>query len=161
MIMSRSYVVHAWLIQNFGCSTGYKPIDQNQEHNIRDEKARFNARSSGNSWEYIGRTSPAIPTLRAVVDYVQFHVNPFARYKKHQSPDAEDDIQLLVQYYQTHRMHVRRHRKMSKKEKSVDYLRQGAEHTRLTNVITRWLERRKGDISTEQVWDGVLDVPQS
>lgn len=114
-------------------------------------QSRFAAIGPGNSWEYIGRISPAIPTLRDVQDHVQYTINPYPRYKKHTSPDAEKDIKTLCVYYTTHRVHrAGQVRKASVADTPRDLVRRGAEESLLTKAIKRWVDKRSGERCTEQ-----------
>lgn len=121
-------------------------------------KARFDAAPANNSWDYIGRMSPAIPTLRDVQDHVEYNINPFARYKKHSSPDANKDIETLSTYYTINRVHVAQpNRCPSANNKAHDVLRCGSEKLLLRSFIGRWYTRRTRERSSQEDWDALLN----
>jgi hypothetical protein len=120
-------------------------------------QARF-ASSGKSDWDYIGRTSPAIPALRAVQDYVQFYVNPYPRYKKHTSPSAEKDIKSLQHYYEVNKIHKSQKRAHETDGGSPDFLREGAEPEALSATIQRWVENRRGSCSMKEDWSKYREV---
>jgi hypothetical protein len=95
------------------------------------------------TWEYVGKISPAIPTLRKLVDYMEDTVNSYRRYKKHTVANAEDDIAKLMTMFQELNFH--RHidgRNVEVKEKFADIWLKGFDIVSKGESLTRWFKNR-------------------
>lgn len=95
------------------------------------------------TWEYVGKISPAIPTLRKLVDHMEGTVNSYRRYKKHTVTSTEDDIAKLMVMFQESILH--RHvdgRKVEAKEKFTDIWTKGFNIVSKGESLTRWFENR-------------------
>ena len=95
------------------------------------------------TWEYIGKISPAIPTLRKLVDHMEGTVNSYRCYKKHTVTSTKDDIAKLMIMFQESTLH--RHvdgRKVEAKEKFTDIWTKGFNIVSKGESLTRWFERR-------------------
>ena len=108
------------------------------------------------TWEYVGKISPAIPTLRRLVDHMEGTVNSYRRYKKHTVKSAEDDVAKLMLIF--HESAVHRHvdgRKVEAKEKFPDIWTKGFNIVSKGESLARWFENRselqpvRGDGTTE------------
>ena len=95
------------------------------------------------TWEYVGKISPAIPTLRKLVDHMEGTVNSYRRYKKHTIPSTEADITKLMMTFQESTLynHVNG-RKIKEKEKFVDIWMRGFNIVSKGESLTRWFETR-------------------
>lgn len=95
------------------------------------------------TWEYVGKISPAIPTLRKLVDHVEGTVNSYRRYKKHTVPSTEADITKLMVTFQESALysHVNG-REVGDKEKFVDVWAKGFNILARGESLTRWFENR-------------------
>lgn len=95
------------------------------------------------TWDYIGKISPAIPTLRRLVDHVEGTVNVYRRYKKHTIKSAEDDITGLMVMFQESGLYDRvPGRKVEAREKFVDTLARGFNIVSKGESLTRWFKNR-------------------
>jgi hypothetical protein len=64
-------------------------------HHLNLNQGAFDTMGRRGTWEYIGKISPAIPTLRKLVDHMEGTVNNYRRYKRHAVKSVEDDIARL------------------------------------------------------------------
>lgn len=74
--------------------------------------------------------------MRASIDHVELTVNPYSRYKKHTSPDAEDDIETLRKLLAEDRVHARKPGRKSK-DKFDNTVSKGYQGEKLTSVRKR------------------------
>lgn len=95
------------------------------------------------TWEYVGKISPAIPTLRKLVDHMEHTVNNYRRYKKHTVANAEDDIAKLMAMFQESNLH--RHidgRNVEAKERFTDIWAKGFDTVSKGEPLARWFKNR-------------------
>jgi hypothetical protein len=69
-------------------------------------QATFHVHGPNATWSYINKIAPAIPTLCALTAHIEATVNAYRCYSKHSSPKAEQDIQLLADYFFINKFHV-------------------------------------------------------
>jgi hypothetical protein len=105
----------------------------------------------------VGKISPAIPTLCAVKDHVEATINPYFRYKKHTTPDAEKDIAGLAEHFTIFQEHVKRPRK---RDVAVqDYARKGSVKTTQAKYLEVFHKKRTlVTRSTEDRWEEESDM---
>ena len=95
------------------------------------------------TWEYVGKISPAIPTLRSLVDHMEDTVNSYRRYKKHTVTSTEDDVAKLMGIFRESALY--RHidgRKVEAREKFADIWANGFKTVSKGESLTRWFESR-------------------
>ena len=95
------------------------------------------------TWEYVGKFSPAIPTLQKLVDHMEGTVNNYRRYKKHAVRSTEDDVAGLMVLFQESSLY--RHidgREVEAKEKFVDVWSKGFTIVSKGESLIRWFENR-------------------
>lgn len=95
------------------------------------------------TWKYVGKISPAIPTLRKLVDHMEGTMNSYRRYKKHTVTNTEDDITKLMMVFQESELH--RHingKKVDAKEKFADIWAKGFNIVLKGESLTRWFKGR-------------------
>ncbi|PCH40521.1 hypothetical protein WOLCODRAFT_16574 [Wolfiporia cocos MD-104 SS10] len=105
------------------------------------------------TWEYIGKISQAIPTMRKVKDHVEADINHFWRGKSHTSPDKEEDVARLQSAF--HCSWVWRYRPMrhlNDADKPSNIPKRGSNPGRLGKARDNWTSSRMGEHSVEQVW---------
>lgn len=108
------------------------------------------------TWDMIAKISAAIPCLRKVKDHLEAELNHFRRGKSHTSPDKEQDIVKLQTAYHLAKAHeYQPGRTIAEKDKFSDYTAQGTDLTKLSKVISHWLERRISERSTNQEFNSV------
>lgn len=104
------------------------------------------------SWETIGKTSAAIPTLRAIRTHVEHNINNYARYRSHSSPKAEEDIENYTKLLRTNAAHTYRPgRKVEEQGKTDDYVSNGSKTA--SSTIHKWDEVRRRDRYDIEEWD--------
>jgi hypothetical protein len=140
------FVISRWVNQLFISSTLF--------HYTQDI---FAAQGPNATWDYVGKISPAIPTLCAVKDHVEATINPYFRYKKHTTPDAEKDIAGLAEHFTVFRQHVKRPRQQD--VTIQDYARKGSVKTTYTKYLEIFHKKRTlVTRSTEDRWQDESDM---
>ena len=112
------------------------------------------------TWEYVGKISPAIPTLRKLVDHMEGVVNHYRRYKKHTITSTEDDIFKLMTMFQDSDLHHHVDgREVDVREKFTDIWAKGFNTVSKGESLTRWFKSRselqpvKGDYISDDYND--------
>jgi hypothetical protein len=96
------------------------------------------------TWEYVGKISPAIPTLRKLVDHMEGTLNNYRRYKKHTVRSTENDITTLMVVFQESALYHRVDgRDIEAKEKFTDIWAKGFNVVSKGESLTRWFENRQ------------------
>ena len=90
---------HCWLINTTGKLHLFFPVDQAQEHNIKDIKVTYRSEGPNVKWEYLKKLHPAIHIIRAVTEHVEREFGTKARGQSHNVPPKEKDVQLLQNSY--------------------------------------------------------------
>ena len=95
------------------------------------------------TWEYVGKISPAIPTLRKLVDHMEDTVNNYWRYKKHTTRSTEDDVARLMVMFQESALyrHVNE-REVEARERFADIWARGFEIVLKGESLKRWFKNR-------------------
>ncbi|PCH39258.1 hypothetical protein WOLCODRAFT_33102, partial [Wolfiporia cocos MD-104 SS10] len=144
---------YCWLANTTGHPDSFMAFDMLQEHNIRDIKHIFASMGPFATWEYIGKISQAIPTMRKVKDHVEADINHFRRGKSHTSPDKEEDVARLQSVFHCSRVwRYRPTRHLNDADKPSNILKQGSNPDRLGKARENWISSRMGEHSVEQVW---------
>lgn len=95
------------------------------------------------TWEYVGKISPAIPTLRKLVDHMEGTLNNYRRYKKHTVRSTESDIATLMVVFQESALYRRDDgRVIEAGEKFTDVWAKGFDIVSKGDSLTRWFENR-------------------
>ena len=95
------------------------------------------------TWEYVRKISPAIPTLRKLVDHMKGTVNSYRRYKKHTVTSTGDDITKLMIMFRESALHCHvDKREVEADEKFVDIWAKGFNIVSKGESLTRWFENR-------------------
>ena len=106
------------------------------------------------TWEYVGKISPAIPTLRKLVDHMEDTVNTYRRYKKHTTRSTEDDITRLMAMFQESKLYHRvNEREVGDREKFADIWGKGFDIVLKGESVKRWFENRSQ--SSSVAYDGI------
>lgn len=85
--------------------------------------------------------SPAIPTLRAIDDYMNKTFPTIYRGEHHSTPSAEKDIMKLEQQYTSEQLYYSQGRKVGLGDKVKDFVELGVTNAD-RHVLPRWKERR-------------------
>ena len=151
----REYILnHCWLINFDGKCDTFLPIDMAQEHNIRDIKDTYCPAGPNSDWAYLKKISPAIPAIKAIAAHVKFQSGAITRGRKHKSPNAYKDIQLLERSYIESEVHVNTiGHVFNDKKARKDLLMEGMKDVQVNKVPEKWnLNRNYKRLRTE-MWD--------
>lgn len=129
-----------------------------QEHNIRDIKDTYRPNRPNSDWAYLKKISPAIPSIKAVASHVETESGAISRGKKHKSPDATADIQILERSYQESNIHVKTAERVFNDEKvRKDLLIEGMKDIQTKKILEKWHENRNYKRSHTELWDVAED----
>ncbi|KAJ7082067.1 hypothetical protein B0H15DRAFT_952744 [Mycena belliarum] len=150
---------NCWVINNSGRRTGFMPVDEAQEMNIKDIKVTYRSEGPNIDWEYLKKLHPAIHVIRAVNAHMETEFKTRVRGSKHTIPKKERDIQELQNWYRASDVHVlKAGRKIrgnaDKKSPDVpkDLLAKGSIAVQTGTVLGNWVENRTLERSTTQDW---------
>ncbi|KAJ7162007.1 hypothetical protein C8R43DRAFT_1063239 [Mycena crocata] len=158
---------NCWVINNTGRQTGFMPVDEAQEMNIKDIKVTYRSEGPNIDWEYLKKLHPAIHVIRAVNAHMETEMKTRVRGSKHTVPKRELDIQEMQKWYRASDVHVLkpgRALKRTAKKKSPDIprdvLAKGSTGIQTGTSMENWIESRTIERSTTQDWD-TLGVSES
>ena len=145
---------HCWLINTTGKPHLFCPVDQAQEHNIKDIKVTYRSEGPNIKWEYLKKLHPAINIIRAVTEHIEDEFGTKARGQSHTVPSKEKDILLLQKSYHEAGYHeFSNGRKITQdKDKAKDYTTRGYTHLHMGKVIERWRGLRTFERSKAERW---------
>ncbi|KAJ7259410.1 hypothetical protein C8J57DRAFT_1640173 [Mycena rebaudengoi] len=141
-----------WLMSRTGGVDSWLPFDLCQEENIADIKVNYRSMGPGATVEYMGKVSPAIPTLRKVQRHMEKQFKTSLRGAKHGIPDKELDIAKLLKHYFTSRLHVWTPGRQLKMPHSTDFITEGANNLERLKTIEAWFLRRTHERATGEDW---------
>lgn len=130
------------------------PVDQAQEHNIKDIKVTYRSEGPNVKWEYLKKLHPAIYVIRAVTEHIEREFGTKARGQSHTVPSKEKDVDLLQNSYQEAGYHkFSNGRKIARdKDKAKDYTTRGYTHLHTGKVMERWRGLRTFERSRTERW---------
>lgn len=153
---------YGWLTNTSGDPNLWFPIDQLQEHHVRDIKVIFAVLGPFATWEYIRKISASIPCQRKVKDHVEAEINHYRRGKSHTSPDKHEDISRLQRSYRASKLHeFTPGRILEEKDKVKDYIAQGSAVEKLNKVMEKWASNRLVERSTEENYSSENSTSES
>lgn len=132
------------------------PIDRAMEHNVGAVKDCHATQGPFASWEYLGKTSAAIPALREVKDHVEQEINHRHRGKSHTRPQEETDIAELQAAYQEADIYVSRANrcKLESQDRFPDVMKNGMVAVASGKAFRAWAKGRLAEQRvTEEIWD--------
>ncbi|KAJ7621616.1 hypothetical protein DFH06DRAFT_1233093 [Mycena polygramma] len=150
---------HCWAINQTVKPDGFLPVDEAQEHNIKDIKVTHRSQGPKVDWEYLKKLHPSIHVIRAVSMFMESEFNTASRGKKHTVPKKELDIQSLQKWYRDSRVHkfTPRRRIGIQKDQPKDYIALGQTALLTKNRMDRWKESRYFPRSTTEDWADFSD----
>jgi hypothetical protein len=83
----------------------FLPVDQAQEHNIKDIKVTYRSEGPNIKWQYLKKLHPAIHTIRDVAEHIEKEFGTLTRGKKHTVPKKELDVSRLQEEYKVSSYH--------------------------------------------------------
>ncbi|KAJ6565956.1 hypothetical protein DFH09DRAFT_919327 [Mycena vulgaris] len=154
---------NCWVINNIGSPTGFMPVDEAQEMNIKDIKVTYRSEGPNIDWEYLKKLNPAIHVIRAVNNHMEYEFKTRIRGRKHTVPKKELDIQELQKWYRASNVHVYEPgRNIPSKLKNnpdvpKDTLSKGTTLIQTDETLKNWIETRTVDRAMGQDWDLLSD----
>jgi hypothetical protein len=138
------------------------PIDQCQEHNIKDIKVTYCSEGPNIIWEYLKKLHPAIHLIRAVANHIEQEFGTYTRGKRHTIPSKDRDIKVKVLQESYHRAE---YNKLSsgqkigdKKDRAEDFMKNGFIKLHKGDLLAQWVDQWSFEHSTEQKWDSETSV---
>lgn len=134
------------------------PVDQAQEHNIKDIKVTYRSEGPNVKWEFLKKLHPAIHVIRAVAAHVENEFGTYTRGNKHTVPKKDQDVTRLRESYSSSGyLHFENGRVISQKEdKAKDYLLIGALKINTGKVLHRWNHLRSFERATTEDWEEMV-----
>ncbi|KAH6877028.1 hypothetical protein BKA70DRAFT_1127733 [Coprinopsis sp. MPI-PUGE-AT-0042] len=135
---------HCWLVNFSGKQSGFCAVDRSQEMNIKDIKVTYRSEGASIKWDYFKILHPAIPVIRAVIDFVESEFDTLARGKRHTVPSARKDIDLLRANYTESTYHKNQPgRKIhNAADEAKDVITRGANTVQSGVVLENWVANR-------------------
>lgn len=174
---------NCWVINNTGRRTGFMPVDEAQEMNIKDIKVnepftlseqfphpiQVTYRSEGPNidWQYLQKLHPAIHVIKTVNAHMETEMKTRVRGSSHTVPKKELDTKEMQKWYRASQAqatvngHVLQ-RTAKKKSPDIprDVLAKGSMGIQTGKSLENWIETRLILRSTTQDWD-TLDSSDS
>ncbi|KAI5891102.1 uncharacterized protein SCHCODRAFT_02580387 [Schizophyllum commune H4-8] len=148
---------HCWLVNMSGTAQGFCPVDQAQEHNIKDIKAWPSI-----DWAFLKKMHPAIPVIRELSKHMEREFRTNTRGLKHTVPKKDQDVRTLQAVYEQADLHTHecgRTLKPGKKDTAKDFLSLGLD--KLLGVLERWVSGRLYTRRTDEDYEVLSDEGSS
>lgn len=143
---------------NTGKPDSFLPIDLNMEHYIRDIKRLDTAVGAADSWAFLRKITPAIPSLAKLADHVETLLQN-TRGSKHVVSDAESDIRKLCNAYLEAEIFQIQPGREAKVDDIKDITSAGIERILSTDLIAKWAAKRTRPRTAQEVW-GLNDAEE-
>ncbi|KAK7031814.1 hypothetical protein R3P38DRAFT_2522165 [Favolaschia claudopus] len=154
----RNYIKQfCWLMTRTGKPHNWLPYDLAQEENICDIKVNYRSQGPGATMEYMGKVSPAIPTLRKVQRHMEKQFRTNTRGARHGVPDKEKDVSKLTEHYLASKLHTYIPGRELKTPRIPDFVTEGAENLEKMNTIADWFKRRTHARETGEDWSEEIE----
>ncbi|KAJ6601733.1 hypothetical protein DFH09DRAFT_969288 [Mycena vulgaris] len=150
---------NCWVINQTVRPDGFLPVDQAQEHNIKDIKVTHRSQGPNVDWEYLKKLHPSIHVIRAVSTFMEEEFGTATRGKKHTVPKKELDILELQKWYRDSPVHKFTPKRTidNKKDRPKDYLALGQQALLTKDRMQRWKDNRYFPRATTQDWENFSD----
>lgn len=140
-----------------GKPSAFLPVDQAQEHNIKDIKVTYRSEGPNIKWLYLKKLHPAIHTIRNVAEHIEKDFGTLTRGKKHRVPQKELDVARLQKEHMESGYHeflpgrvIKRKSDMARDIASLGSLKLQ------TKVLERWDHLRRFPRATDQMWGDMV-----
>ncbi|KAI0349259.1 hypothetical protein OH77DRAFT_1525815 [Trametes cingulata] len=144
---------NCWLVNLSGEPDEFQAIDLVEEHTVKDVKVTYRPRGPNASWQLMKARAPAIPTLRAIDEYLARQFRTIYRGTSHTSPSKEADVQHLYEFYREAGIHD-----YVPGRDAVDDVKEVVSNgfqVASTTLLRKWLTRREVyDRTSSQIWWG-------
>ncbi|KAL1751433.1 hypothetical protein FB107DRAFT_222078, partial [Schizophyllum commune] len=143
---------HCWLVNTSGSPTGFCPVDQAQEHNIKDIKVTYRSEGPSIDWDFLKRMHPAIPVIRELSKHMEEEFRTTSRGLKHTVPKKDADVKMLQDMYETAHIHeMTPGRVVRAQDAAPDFVKDGV--ATLPSTLKQWSENRDYERRTEDDWE--------
>ncbi|EIW75949.1 hypothetical protein CONPUDRAFT_76987 [Coniophora puteana RWD-64-598 SS2] len=145
----------AWLVNLSGHPGKWHPVDQAQEHNIKDQKVTYSMQGPNASWEGLDKIGPAVATLGTVRKHLEKQIRTLRRGVAHTAPSKNADVQRLKNTYKSSKVNERQNGRMGLTESDwvVDVVSEGAIHLFRRQTMSKWWAKRNRRRKTTELWD--------
>ncbi|KAJ7103239.1 hypothetical protein B0H15DRAFT_935959 [Mycena belliarum] len=158
---------NCWVINNTGRRTGFMPVDEAQEMNIKDIKVTYRSEGPNIDWQYLQKLHPAIHVIKAVNAHMETEMKTRVRGSSHTVPKKELDTKEMQKWYQASQAQatvngrvLQRTAKKKSPDIPRDFLAKGSTAIQTGKSLETWIEARSIMRSTSQDWD-TLDTSDS
>jgi hypothetical protein len=135
------------------------PVDEGQEHNIKDIKVTYRSSGPHINWAYLKKLHPAIPVIRTLTLHMEEQFATLTRGKKHTAPKKDLDVEKLQKAYKSsgyHRYDRGRTIKL-KKDMAPDYATKGCLKVQNGKMLQKWAELRSFERAKMEIWNDESD----
>ncbi|KAJ7762556.1 hypothetical protein B0H16DRAFT_1807104 [Mycena metata] len=146
-----------WLFTRTGLPNNWLPFDLGQEENIADIKVNYRSMGPGATMEYMGKVSPAIPTLRKIQRHMETQFKTNTRGARHGVPNKEEDVAKLATHYAASKLHTFERGRKLKTAQAEDFVSIGANNLERLKTIDVWFARRSHARATGEDWSDDQD----
>ncbi|EIW81866.1 hypothetical protein CONPUDRAFT_122373 [Coniophora puteana RWD-64-598 SS2] len=145
----------AWLVNLTGQPGKWHPVDQAQEHNIKDQKVTYSMDGPSASWEGMNKIGPAVSTLVKVRRHMEKQIRTLRRGVTHSKPSKTEDVKRLENTFRSSRVNENKGGRTAPtpSDRVVDVVGEGAIHLFRRKTIARWWENRNLRRKTTEIWD--------
>lgn len=139
------------------------PVDQGQEHNIKDIKVTYRSEGPNINWGYLKKLHPAIHVIRRLTLHMEQEFGTLTRGKKHSTPKKVIDVEKLRKAYRISTYHKFQRGRLinSKNDRSPDYATNGCLKLQRGKIMVKWHELRSYKRATTEHWENLLDDEES
>ncbi|KAI5823219.1 hypothetical protein K523DRAFT_344625 [Schizophyllum commune Tattone D] len=148
---------HCWLVNMSGAAQGFCPVDQAQEHNIKDIKVWPSI-----DWAFLKKMHPAMPVIHELSKHMEREFRTNTRGLKHTVPKKDQDVRTLQAVYEQVDLHDHedgRTLRPGKKDTAKDFLSLGL--NKLLGVLKRWVNSRSYERRTNEDYEVLSDTGSS
>ncbi len=145
---------NCWVLNFSGKPDAFVPVDQAQEHNIKDIKVTYRSDGPNIKWDYLKKLHPAIPVIRTLADHMEKEFGTVAWGKRHTIPKKDSDVLELMEFFESSGYHTyKKNRKIkSDRDRASDYIERGGVKLSRGPILAVWNQNRCFVRSTEEDW---------
>ncbi|KAK0479278.1 hypothetical protein IW261DRAFT_1626799, partial [Armillaria novae-zelandiae] len=145
---------NCWVLNFSGQVNSFVPVDQAQEHNIKDIKVTYRSEGPNIKWDYLKKLHPAIPVIRSLADHMEHQFGTLTRGKRHTTPKKESDVLEMMTFLEAsgYPTYKSGRRIKSDRDKVVDYMERGTIKLSRGLILAAWNTNRRFVRSTDEEW---------
>ncbi|KAL1699110.1 hypothetical protein EV121DRAFT_216903 [Schizophyllum commune] len=141
---------HCWLVNMSGRADGFCPVDQAQEHNIKDIKVTYRSEGPSIDWDFLKKLHPAVPVIRELSKHMEEEFETLTRGLRHTIPKRDADVKALQEMYETAHLHES-HPGRTARDKTDDFINDGLRT--IPTTLDGWSRNRNYKRRTEDDWE--------